>query len=353
VCTLHQKEMEINKITVKYSDTSAKLQELSIFLDDSTLLAELNRNAYISDSNVSSVTATMRDKGGVDAATLAKNWGIEIESAKSMHLVTTQRGIMKMINPTFTRQYNTNDRQLWYHCLPVTMFTDTMYSTILSRQGNKAAQVFCTDFGFASDFPMKKENEAHEAHEALSLIFNKYCVPNVMDIDGAKAQAEGESRAYVGSHNVLDIFGLEDQGPESKVKGETVDISTIAEYDWSEWVKFSDTVANFPVSKIQLGRYLGAAIDIGLTMAHKILKANGQVMNRTYPNTFDATIEDKYGSPMTDADFKDDQDYADFMTPTFECYEDDEFPASKMTNIGNVKDKDNVDVDTYDQYVGA
>jgi hypothetical protein len=50
--------------------------------------------------------------------------------------------------------------------------------------------------------------------------------------------------AYVRSHTALDIFGLEGQVPESKVKGETVDISTIEEYDWYEWVKFCDTVAN-------------------------------------------------------------------------------------------------------------
>jgi hypothetical protein len=31
------------------------------------------------------------------------------------------------------------------------------------------------------------------------------------------------------SHTSLDIYGLEGQVPESKVKGETVDISTIAE----------------------------------------------------------------------------------------------------------------------------
>jgi hypothetical protein len=35
---------------------------------------------------------------------------------------------------------------------------------------------------------------------------------------------------------------------------------TIAEYAWYEWVKFRDTSAKFPVSKIQLRRDLGAAI---------------------------------------------------------------------------------------------
>jgi hypothetical protein len=82
----------------------------------------------------------------------------------------------------------------------------------------------------------------------------------------------------VRSHTSLDIFGLEGQVPESKVKGETVDISTIAEYAWYELVKLRDTAAKFPVSKIQLGRDLGAAIDIGPAMTHKILKQNGRVM---------------------------------------------------------------------------
>jgi hypothetical protein len=152
------------------------------------------------------------------------------------------------------------------------------------------------------------------------------------------------------------------------VKVETVDIFTIAEYAWYEWVKFRDTVTKFPVSKIQLGKELGAAIDIGPNMVRKVMKSNGKVMYRTSVRSlmpdkiqspserkereaFDVAIEEKYGLPMTEADFKDDLDYADFVTPNFECYEDDEVPASKMSYIDGVKDKD--DVDTYDQYIGA
>jgi hypothetical protein len=86
--------------------------------------------------------------------------------------------------------------------------------------------------------------------------------------------------SYARSQTSLDIYGIEGQVPESKIKGETVDISTIAEYTWYEWVKFRDTAAKFPVSKIQLGRDLGATIDICPAMKHKILKQNGIVMYR-------------------------------------------------------------------------
>jgi hypothetical protein len=64
---------------------------------------------------------------------------------------------------------------------------------------------------------------------------------------------------------------LEGQVPEIRVKGEPADISTIAEYAWYALVRFRDTSASFPIYKVQLGRYMGAAIDIGPAMARKIL----------------------------------------------------------------------------------
>jgi hypothetical protein len=95
VCSLRQKEEEeIKHLSSKYSDTSTKLQDLSAALDDGTLLAELNENNL--NLNVSLVKSEMRDKGGIDAATLAKNWGIGIEAAKRTRLVTTQRGLEEL-----------------------------------------------------------------------------------------------------------------------------------------------------------------------------------------------------------------------------------------------------------------
>jgi hypothetical protein len=146
--------------------------------------------------------------------------------------------------------------------------------------------------------------------------------------------------AYVRSHTSLEIYGLEGQVPESNIKGETVDISTIAEYAWYEWVKFRDTAVKLPVSKIQLGRDLGAAIDIGPVMTRKILKKNGMVMYRSSVRSltldeiqsptelkelqeFDDAIEKKFCPAMEKSDFQNDPDYPDFVTPTFDSYEDD------------------------------
>jgi hypothetical protein len=152
-------------------------------LDYGTFLAELECVITNTDLNVSLVKSEMRYKAGVDVATLANNWGIGIEAAKRTRLVTTQRGIRRIFHPSLTKRYKTNDRQLQYRRMYVTMFTDTMYSTILSRQQNKAAQIFCSDFGFARTFPMKLESEAHEA---LSFLCHRYGVHNVMVMDGTK-----------------------------------------------------------------------------------------------------------------------------------------------------------------------
>jgi hypothetical protein len=54
---------------------------------------------------------------------------------------------------------------------------------------------------------------------------------------------------------------------------------------------------------------------------------------------------------MNKDDFQNDPDYADFVTPTYDCYEDDEVSPSKMSDIDDIKEE--YDVDTYDQYVGA
>jgi hypothetical protein len=115
VFSLRQKEADIKLLITKYSDTSAKLQDLSAVLDDGTLLAELDCLTSTTDLNVSLVNSEMREKGGVDAATLAKNWGIMIEADKRTCLVTTQRGIRRMIHPSLTKCYKTNDRQLRYY----------------------------------------------------------------------------------------------------------------------------------------------------------------------------------------------------------------------------------------------
>ena len=178
---------EVSVIKAKYSDTDAKLQHINEALDDKTLLAGLHRNVQISEVNMSSLNVTVR-KGGVDVPTLARNLGISLEAASRTRAVTTQRGVKSMIYPSLNRRRSTNDRHTRYRRLNMTLFTDTMFSKTKSRQHNTASQIFCTQSGWTRAHPLKLEADAHEA---LSLLAQRDGVPEVLVMDGSKAQTQG------------------------------------------------------------------------------------------------------------------------------------------------------------------
>ena len=79
-----------------------------------------------------------------------------------------------MLHSSFSRQVRINDHNLCYHHLAHTVFLDTMFVSTVSRQGNRCAQVYVTDFGWARAFPMAFRSEAHET---LSLLFARDGVP--------------------------------------------------------------------------------------------------------------------------------------------------------------------------------
>jgi len=106
--------------------------------------------------------------------------------------MTTQRGVRTCLNPALSRRFPTNDRMLRYKRLPHTVFfTDTMFASTTSRQGNKMAQIYSTSFGWSRAHPMKRKGEAHET---LSLMFHRDGVPPTMVTDGSKEQTLGEFR---------------------------------------------------------------------------------------------------------------------------------------------------------------
>ena len=228
-----------------------------------------------------------------------------------------------------------------------------MFSGTVSRRGNKCAQVFSTSFDWSRAHPMKSKGEAHEA---LSLLFNRDGVPNTMVMDGSKEQTQGkfkkkcqeadchvkqtepyspwqlkaegtirelkkaagrkmvragapkrvwddalEFEAYVRSHTALDTFQLQGEVPETLMKGDTADISRFCEHAFYDWVMFRDQPVQFPDENPVLGRYLGPAIDVGPAMTAKILKSNGEVVHRsTYRGLTDDEIENLAHISMRD-----------------------------------------------------
>ncbi len=127
----------------------------------------------------------------IDPQTLAARWMISPERAKRTIVMTTQRGVGTSLNPTLSCQFPTNDRMLWYKRVLHTMFSDTLFAGSISRQGNKMAQVYATSFGWACAHPMKRKGDAHET---LSLVFQRDGVPPTMVTDDSKEQTKGEFR---------------------------------------------------------------------------------------------------------------------------------------------------------------
>jgi hypothetical protein len=63
-----------------------------------------------------------------------------------------------------------------------------MFTTALSQQGNKMAQIYSTLFGWVCAHPMKRKGEAHET---LFLVFHCDGVPPTMVTNNSKEQTQG------------------------------------------------------------------------------------------------------------------------------------------------------------------
>jgi len=77
-----------------------------------------------------------RNIAPINPQTLAARWMISPDRAKRTVVMTTQRGVRTCLNPTLSHCFPTNDQMLWYKRLPHTVFTNTMFASTVSRQGN-------------------------------------------------------------------------------------------------------------------------------------------------------------------------------------------------------------------------
>ncbi len=392
------------------SQCSAILTEIDPNLHADYFVESLERNVKVSS------TTTGKRKGNLTAERLAKNWSISLDSAKQTLKVTTQRGVRTTANPSLSRRFRTNDRQLRYRRLRCDMYTDTLDAkTVMSKRGNKYAQIFATRFGWYRAFPLKAKSEAHQA---VSILFARDGVPNVMVMDGAREQTLGDFRrkcreagchikqtepyspwmsaaengvrelkkasarqilkkhspktlwddclelqGFITSHTAGNNFELKGETPETMLSGETADISEFAEYGWYDWIKFRDTNVPYPGDKLVLGRYLGPSTDIGPAMTAKILKQNGQYVHRS---TFRGLTEDEIQDP-DEAKARElyDKEIEKRLGPSAKP-EDFEDMAEEDIELGNpdlyedddqaqafAPDRDDLPDDVYDNYIGA
>ncbi|KAL3786440.1 hypothetical protein HJC23_011021 [Cyclotella cryptica] len=189
-----------------------------------------------------------------------------------------------------------------------------------------------------------------DAHEALDLLFSGRCSPKMI-VDGAKEMKMGEFawkckeahcclrstepyspwsnsaeheirelkkgaawkltrsgapqwlwcfaleyKSYVRSHTVHGIYRLDGPVPETIVSGETANISPFCEFGFWDWVKFQDQGVAFPGDALVLGKYLGPSIDVGPAMTSRVMKANGEIEDRSTVRAL--TAEDRVSAAL-------------------------------------------------------
>ena len=73
---------------------------------------------------------------------------------------------------------------------------------------------------------------------------------------------------------------LDGEMPQTIISDEISNISHFWWFEWYRWVYFRDSAVTITDSKLVLGRYLGKIIDVGPAFTEKIIKSNGQVVQR-------------------------------------------------------------------------
>jgi hypothetical protein len=94
--------------------------------------------------------------------TLARRWGIGLDTAHRTLIATTQFGVRRVLHPV-DRRFRTRQAHLRFPNLNTRLYTDTMFAATKSLRGNKCAQVFTNGTGYDLFYPLKKEALASEA----------------------------------------------------------------------------------------------------------------------------------------------------------------------------------------------
>jgi hypothetical protein len=93
------------------------------------------------------------------------SWHVGLETARQTLKTTTQHGV-RHSRQLMGQRFRTNVFHLNYNYLRTCMYTDTLFSKVLSIKGNKCAQVFCNE-DFIKVIPMSSKSHAGRALKQL------------------------------------------------------------------------------------------------------------------------------------------------------------------------------------------
>ncbi len=108
-----------------------------------------------------------------------------------------------------------------------------------------------------------------------------------------------ELEMYICSHSVNSVYCLDGEVHEMYMSGETADISQFCELAWYNWIMYCPGTIDYPDKPLNLGKYLGSAINVGPAVSAKILQHNGKVV---YRSTYCPLTVEEQANPVVQKD---------------------------------------------------
>jgi len=267
----------------------------------------------------------------ISRESLAQKWFIGLEAAGRTLNATTQEG-MRFVEGPIERRLHTSQAHMRFPSLVFTLYSDTLFANIRSVRGFTCAQIFTDGHGFVRVYPMRSKSEAHHT---LMRFIHDVGVPKDLLTDQAPEEMRGEWGQIVKKYRIRqktteahspwqncakaeirelkkatrralrsqsmpvefwcyamewaarirsltahDSLLLGVRTPEERVTRRTPDISEFARFSWSQWIWYKDATT-FPQDDVQLGRWIGVAMDVGQAMTYWILTAKGTIIARS------------------------------------------------------------------------
>jgi Reverse transcriptase (RNA-dependent DNA polymerase) len=343
------RSMENMTVREPFSETDCVLGHISPALDTRLLSALYSSTVNIRTSTAlhgaTTGTGTGTDASGrlmaaitgdrhtkVNPENLARLWNIGLETAKRTLQVTTQQGIRTALHPLH-RRYRVDHLHLNRRRLNGDWFTDTLFSKIISLQGNTCAQVY-TNGNYTSVHPMTSKSRVGIT---LTEFSDDVGIPDSLTSDGAmemvgpkteftkevnrlkvrlkRAEVGRSNQNYAAEREIGELkkrwrnrmirkkvpkrlwdygliyeAGILNRIPRGNSGRTGLEIVTGETPDISEWIDFEfyDRVWFYDHKKIEmdstgkrLARWLGIAHRVGSDLCYWLLLSNGKVLART------------------------------------------------------------------------
>ncbi len=331
-----------------WTESATHLSAISVSLDCRNVASLYAREVLVHDAPTGTHSAgigailTSERHSSVTFENLSRKWNIGLETAKRTLQVTTQQGVRTAVHPLH-RRYRVDHLHLNRRRLNGDWFTDTLFSKVVSLQGNTCAQVF-TNGSFTTVHPLSSKAKVAQA---LTEFADDVGIPDTLLSDGAtevtgkhtdfmkevnrlkirlrRSEAGRSNQNYAAEREIGELkkrwrnrmlkrkvpprlwdYGLIYESnilnriPRGQQQRTGIEMVTGETPDISEWIDFEfyDRVWYYDQKKIEidgsgrrLARWLGVAHRVGSDLCYWLLLESGKIIART---TVQHVVRDDY-----------------------------------------------------------